>query len=67
MKALTRLVGPVPSQDHPIELCFLRLSNWVPSAARQARATLWHPLVTRVGNNVQQFSDAFTPDRRDNA
>src|SRR4030081_2781946 len=28
---------------------------------------LWHPLVTRVGNNVQQFSDAFTPDRRDNA
>src|SRR6195256_6654318 len=39
MKALARLVGPVPSQDHPIELCFLRLSNWVPSAARQARAT----------------------------
>src|ERR1700716_4144345 len=39
MKALTRLVGPVPSLDHPIELCFLRLSNWVPRAAGQARAT----------------------------
>ena len=26
---------------------------------------LGHPFVARVGNNMQQFRDAFTPDRRD--
>jgi len=28
---------------------------------------LRHPFVARVGNNMQQFRDPFTPDRRDNA
>jgi hypothetical protein len=34
----------------------------------KARAgNLWHRFVFRVGNNVQQFRDPFTPDWRDNA
>jgi hypothetical protein len=28
---------------------------------------LRHPFVARVGNNMQQFRNSFTPDRRDNA
>jgi len=39
----------------------------VPSAARHARATSGTRFVARVGNNMQQFRDSFTPYRRDNA
>ena len=39
----------------------------MPSAARHARATSGTRFVARVGNNMQQFHDTFTPDRRDNA
>jgi hypothetical protein len=69
MKALARLVGPVPSQDHPIELpnLLLEAEQLGAKSGKASTGNLWHPLVTRVGNNVQQFSDAFTPDRRDNA
>jgi hypothetical protein len=28
---------------------------------------LRHPFVARIGNNMQQLGDSFTPDRRDNA
>ena len=69
MKALARLVGPVPGYDHPIELQYLLLEAEQLSAERgKARAgNLWHPFVARVGNNLQQFRDSFAPDRRDNA
>src|SRR5258708_26096351 len=69
MKALARLVGPVPGDDHPIKLQDLLLEAEQLSAERgKARAgNLWHPFVARVGNNMQQFHDTFTPDRRDNA
>src|SRR5258707_7248901 len=69
MKALARLVGPVPSHDHPIKLQDLLLEAEQLSAERgKARAgNLRHPFVARVGNNMQQFHDTFTPDRRDNA
>ncbi len=30
-------------------------------------ANLWHPFVARIGHNMQQFRDSFTPNRRDNA
>src|SRR5216683_6142636 len=68
MKALARLAGPVPRHDHPIELQDLLLEAEQLSAERgKARAgNLRHPLVARVGNNMQQFRDSFTPDRRDN-
>src|SRR5258708_12464682 len=69
MKALARLVGPVPGHNHPIELQDLLLEAEQLSAERgKTRAgNLWHPFVARVGNNMQQFHDTFTPDRRDNA
>jgi hypothetical protein len=69
MKALARLVGPVPSQDHPIELQDLPLEaeQLIAKRSKARTANRRHPFVARVGNNVQQFSDAFTPDRRDNA
>src|SRR5258705_4968589 len=69
MKALARLVGPVPGHDHPIKLQDLLLEAEQLSAERgKARAgNLRHPFVARVGNNMQQFHDTFTPDRRDNA
>src|SRR5260370_24690568 len=68
MKALARLVGPVPGHDHPIKLQDLLLEAEQLSAERgKARAgNLRHSFVARVGNNMQQFRDTFTPDRRDN-
>src|SRR6266700_994717 len=67
MKALARLVGPVPGHDQPIELQDLLLEAEQLSAERgKARASnLRHPFVARVGNNMQQFRDSFTPYRRD--
>jgi hypothetical protein len=59
----------VPGHDHPIKLQDLLLEAEQLSAERgKARAgNLRHPFVARVGNNMQQFHDTFTPDRRDNA
>jgi hypothetical protein len=69
MKALARLVGPVPGHNHPIELQDLLLDTEQLSTERgkAGPGNLRHPLVARVGNNVQQFRDPFTSDRRDNA
>src|SRR5712672_2495369 len=69
MKALARLVGPVPGHDHSIELQDLLLeAEQLTTERGKARAgNLWHPLVVWVGNNTQQFRDSFAPDRRDNA
>ena len=69
MKALARLAGPVPRHDHPIELHNLLLEAEELSTERGKARTgnLRHPFVARVGNNMQQFRDTFTPDRRDNA
>ena len=69
MKALARLVGPMPSHDHPIKLQNLLLqAEQLGTERGKARAgNLWYPLVARVGNNAQQFRDPFAPDRRDNA
>src|SRR5437588_2948882 len=67
MKALARLVGPVPSQDQPIELQDLLLeAEQLCTERGNARAgNLRQPLVARVGNNMQQFRDSFTPNWRD--
>src|SRR5450759_4095477 len=69
MKALARLVGPMPGQDHPIELQNLLLESEQLSTERGKAGTgnLRHPFVARVGNNMQQFRDPSTPDRRYNA
>jgi hypothetical protein len=69
MKAPARLVGPVPGHDHPVELQNLLLEAEQLSAERDkaGAGNLRHPFVARVGNNMEQFGDAFAPDRRDNA
>src|SRR4030088_646999 len=69
MKALARLVGSVPGHDHPIELHNLLLEPEQLSAERGKTTTgnLRHPFVAWVGNNMQQFRDSSTPDRRDDA
>jgi hypothetical protein len=68
MKALARLVGSVPGHD-PIKLQNLLFEVEQLSAERGKAGTgnLGHPFVARVGNNMQQFGDSSTPDRRDNA
>jgi len=55
MKALARLVGPVPGHDHPIKLQNLLFEVEQLSAERgKARAgNLGHPFVARVGNNME--------------
>src|SRR5664279_1299685 len=69
MKALAGFVGSVPGQDHPIKLQDLLLEAEQLSAERGKTRTgnLGHPLVARVGNNMQQFGHSFAPDRGDNA
>src|ERR1700688_2525676 len=69
MKAFARLVGPMPSQDHSIELHNLLLEAEQLSTERgkTRSGNLRHPLVARVGNNTQQFGHSFASDRRDNA
>ena len=69
MKALARLVGPVPGHDHPIELQNLPLEaeQLIAKRGKARTANLRHPFVARIGNNMQQFGDSLTPDRRDNA
>jgi hypothetical protein len=48
------------------KICSLRLSR--NAERRKARkGKLRHPFVARVGNNMEQFGDAFAPDQRDNA
>jgi hypothetical protein len=69
VKALACLVGSVPGHDHPIELQELLLEAEQLSAERgkARRGNFGHPFVAWVGNNMQQFRNSFTPDRRDNA
>jgi hypothetical protein len=69
MKALARLVGPMPGHDHSIKLQNLPLEAEQLIAKRSKARTrnLRYPLVVRVGNNAQQFRAPFAPDRRDNA
>ena len=59
MKALARLVGPVPGHDHPIELHNLLLEAEELSTERGKARTgnLRHPFVARVGNDMQQFRE----------
>jgi hypothetical protein len=69
MKTLARLVGSVPGHDHSIKLQDLLLEVDQLSAERRKARTgnLRYPFVARVGNDMQQFRDTSTPDRRDNA
>jgi hypothetical protein len=69
MKALAGLVGTVPGHDHSIELQNLSLEaeQLIAKRGKARTANLRHPFVARIGNNMQQFGDAFAPDRRDNA
>src|SRR6266850_1470846 len=69
MKALARLVGSMPSHDHPIKLqdLLLEAEQLIAKRGKARTANLRHPFVARIGNNMQQFGDSLTPDRRDNA
>jgi hypothetical protein len=54
MKALTRLVGPMPGQDHPIELQNLLLESEQLGTERgkACAGNLRQPVVVRVGTNA---------------
>src|SRR5712675_312704 len=69
MKALARLVGPVPGHDHPIKLQDLLLEAEQLSAERGKARTgdLRHPFVAWVATTCSSSVTPFTPDRRDNA
>src|SRR5260370_9448985 len=69
MKTLARLVGTVPGHDHPIKLqdLLLEAEQLIAKRGKARTANLRHPFVARIGNNMQQFGDSLTPDRRDNA
>jgi hypothetical protein len=69
MKAFARLVGPVPGHDHSIKLKDLPLEveQLIAKRGKAGTGNLRHPFVARVGNNMQQFRNPFTPDRRYNA
>ena len=57
MKALARLVGPVPGHDHSIELqnLLLEAEQLIAERGKARAGNLRHPFVVRVGNNMQQF------------
>jgi hypothetical protein len=46
MKALARLVRPVPSQDHPIELhnLLLEAEQLGAESGKAGTGNLWHPI-----------------------
>ena len=69
MKALARLVGPVPGHDQPVEPqnLLLEAEQLIAERGKARAGHLWHPLVVRVGNDIEQFRNPFAPDRRDNA
>src|SRR5258707_6983595 len=69
MKAFARLVGPVPGHDHSIELQDLLLETEQLSAERGKARTgnLRYPFVAWICNDMQQFRNPSTPDRRYNA
>src|SRR3979411_1475598 len=69
MKALARLVGPVPGHDHSIKLQDLPLETeqLIAKRGKARTANRRHPFVARIGNNMQQFGDSFSPYRGDNA
>src|SRR6266404_6662526 len=55
MKALARLVGPVPGYDHPIELqnLLLQAEQLGTERGKTRAGNLRQPFVARVGNNTQ--------------
>jgi len=59
----------VPGVDHPVELENLLLKD--PQLGTERRKTrarnLRHPFVTWIGNDPEQFLDAFAADRRDDS
>src|ERR1700716_2208553 len=69
MKALARLVGPVPGHDHSIKLQDLPLETeqLIAKRGKARTANRRDPVVARVGKNIQQFGGSLWPDRRDNA
>jgi len=69
MKAFARLVRPVPGHDHPIELhnLLLEADQLMAERGKTRTGTFGTRLSLGSANNMQQFRDPFTPDRRDNA
>src|SRR5918994_4926402 len=67
IKPLARLVGPVPGDDHTVELQDLRLKRPQLSAERgETRAgDRGHPFVTWIGDHPKQLLDTIASDRRD--
>jgi hypothetical protein len=69
IKALARLIGAVPGQDHSIKLQDLLFeAEQLAAQSRKAGAhKLRHPLIAWIGNDTQQFLETSASDRRGNA
>ena len=59
----------MPGQDRPIELqnLLLEAEQLIAERGKARAGNLRHSFVAWIGNNMEQFRDAFAPDRRDNA
>src|SRR4029077_3515869 len=67
IKPFARLIGSMPGQDAPIELQDLCLEH--PQLRAKGGKTLtcdlWHPLVIRIGDDVEELLDTVAANRRD--
>ncbi len=63
MKALARLVGPMPGHDHSIQLQNLPLEaeQLIAKRSKARTANRRHPFVARIGHNMQQVGGSFRP------
>ena len=69
IEALARLIGAVPCQDHSIKVQDLLFEAEQLAAQRSKTCThnIGDPFVARIGDDMQQFLDAFATDRCNDA
>src|SRR5271156_5486611 len=60
------LVGSVPGPDQTVELQDLLLdpSQLIPECRETCTSYVWNSLVVRIGDDIEQFVDTLTTDRR---
>src|SRR6516165_9942465 len=69
VKPPARFIRPMPSHDHSIELqnLLLEAEQLSTQCGKTCTHDIRHSFVVSVGNDTEQFLDAFTSNGRDNA